>query len=98
MSAQNRLGVIWCLLGRYRFVPFQCSAFKGSAFDCALCLGLVFDFYGVDVFRQHPLDFQALVARIGEAYYGVAAERGQSFPFIRFDIPETPVFTAIGLD
>ncbi|MNC48341.1 hypothetical protein D3C75_974480 [compost metagenome] len=55
-AAQNRLGVARCPFGRHRFVPFQCSAFKGSAFDCGLRLGLVFGLYGIDAFRQHPLD------------------------------------------
>ncbi|MOA59411.1 hypothetical protein D3C78_1840180 [compost metagenome] len=58
----------------------------------------MFGLYGVDAFRKHPLDLQALVASIGEPDHGVAAERGQSFAAIRFYIPETPAFTAIGLD
>lgn len=97
-ATQNGLGMARCPFGRHRFVSFQCSAFKGSAFDCGLRLGLVFSLYGVDTFRQHPLDRQALVASIGEAEYGVVAERGQSFAAIRFYIPETPAFTAIRLD
>ncbi|EXF91327.1 hypothetical protein HK44_019375 [Pseudomonas fluorescens HK44] len=97
-AAQNRLGMTRCPFGRHRVVPFQCSAFKGTAFDCGLRLGLVFGLYGVDAFRQHPLDLQALVARIGEADHGVVAEGGQSFTTIRFYIPETPAFAAIGLD
>lgn len=97
-AAQNRLCMTRCPFGRHRFMPVQCGAFKCSAFDCGLRLGLVFVLYGVDAFRQHLLDRQTLVARIGEADHGIAAERGQSFASIRFDIPETPAFTAIGLD
>ena len=47
---------------------------------------------------RHSLDLQALAARIGEANDGVVAERGQSFPAIRFDVSKAPAFAAIGLD
>ncbi|MOA26151.1 hypothetical protein D3C78_1469230 [compost metagenome] len=55
-AAQDRLGMARSPFGRHRFVPVQCGAFKGSAFDCGLRLGLVFGLYGVDAIRQHPLD------------------------------------------
>ncbi|MNG04900.1 hypothetical protein D3C84_880650 [compost metagenome] len=97
-AAQDRLGMARSPFGRHRFVPVQGCALKGSASDCGLRLGLVFGLDGVDAFRQHPLDLQALLARIGEADHGVVAEGGQSFTTIRFYIPETPAFTAIGLD
>ena len=97
-AAHHSLGVAWCPLGRHFRVPVQGCVLKGSASDGGLRLGLVFGLDGVDAFRQHPLDLQPLLERIGEVDHGLAAKRGQPFTTIRFYIPETPAFTAIGLD
>ena len=95
-AAQDRLGMARRPFRRHRFVPVQGCVLKGSASDCGLRLGLVFGLDGIDAFRQHPLDLQALLARIGEAGHGVVAERGQSFTTIRFYIPESPALRPLG--
>ncbi|MNC38127.1 hypothetical protein D3C75_867180 [compost metagenome] len=97
-ATHHSLGMAWCPLGRHFRMPVERNAFKGSAFDYGFRLGLVLGLYRINAIRQHSLNFQALAARIGEANDGVVAERGQSFPSVRFDVTEPPAFAAIGLD